>query len=400
MNTRSTRWLALIAAIAVVLYLCWLMLQPFVYVLIWGIVLAIISYPACQWLRKRGWSDHLSAMMTTVIVVMVVLIPLTFLTSAVVQQARTAVNAAIKGFHEIFDPNSPTLAWIGQYVDVEALKNPQNLSEKFSSMSEGVAKTTLGIVGGILGGILGAAIQIFFVLFTLYYLLRDADRIIPAVRKALPLADDQARAIFRRTHEVITASVNGVLVISAIQGLLGMIAFYALSLPSALLWGVMMFILSTIPMAGAFIVWIPAAIYLAVTGHWIQAIILTAWGSVVIGMIDNVLRPKLVGQRARLHELIIFFSVLGGLQVFGILGLFVGPVVAAIALALVDVIRQMNLSNESADAAPPRMIVDESAPPVSLVSPAIPAEPIASSPLQTPESAAAVLPDKTVSSGQ
>jgi predicted PurR-regulated permease PerM len=116
-----------------------------------------------------------------------------------------------------------------------------------------------------------------------------------------------------------------------------MIAFLVLDLPSALLWGVMMFLLSTIPMAGAAIVWAPAAIYLFATGHWIKAVLLVAWGSLVIGMIDNVLRPRLVGKRAKLHELIIFFSVLGGLQVFGVLGLFVGPVVAAIALALVEV---------------------------------------------------------------
>jgi hypothetical protein len=95
-------------------------------------------------------------------------------------------------------------------------------------------------------------------------------------------------------------------------------------------------------MAGAAVVWVPAAIYLVFTGHWVKAIFLTAWGTLVIGLIDNLLRPKLVGQRAKLHELIIFFAVLGGLQVFGVLGLFVGPVVAAIALALVEVFHRGN----------------------------------------------------------
>jgi predicted PurR-regulated permease PerM len=187
-------------------------------------------------------------------------------------------------------------------------------------------------------------VQVFFVLFTLYYLLRDSEVIMPAIRRSLPLTEGQADVIFERTGEVISASVNGVLVISAIQGLLGMIAFYALELPSALLWGVIMFLLSTIPMAGSAIVWAPAAIYLFATGHWIKAALLVAWGALVIGMIDNVLRPRLVGKRAKLHELIIFFSVLGGLQVFGVLGLFVGPVVAAIALALVEVFQRSEKS--------------------------------------------------------
>jgi predicted PurR-regulated permease PerM len=138
-----------------------------------------------------------------------------------------------------------------------------------------------------------------------------------------------------------------VLLIAGIQGFLGMVGFMICGLPSAVLWGVVMFLLSTIPMAGAAIVWIPAAIFLAATGKWGYAIFLAAWGGGVIGLIDNVLRPRLVGKRARLHELIIFFSVIGGLQVFGVLGLFVGPVVAAIALAMVEVFRQANLADDA-----------------------------------------------------
>jgi predicted PurR-regulated permease PerM len=129
------------------------------------------------------------------------------------------------------------------------------------------------------------------------------------------------------------------LVIAAIQGALGGIAFFALGLPSALVWGVVMIFLSLIPMAGAFVVWVPAAIYLAVTGHWVKALLLVAWGAFVIGTVDNFLRPKLVGERTKLHELFIFFSVLGGLQVFGVLGLVLGPVVLAITLALLDVLK-------------------------------------------------------------
>jgi predicted PurR-regulated permease PerM len=120
-----------------------------------------------------------------------------------------------------------------------------------------------------------------------------------------------------------------------------------------------MFLLSTIPMAGAAIVWVPAAIYLAATGHWGKAIFLTAWGAIVIGLIDNLLRPKLVGQRAKLHELIIFFAVLGGLQVFGVLGLFVGPVVAAIALALLEVFHRGNAAAALAEGSEERGATSE-----------------------------------------
>jgi predicted PurR-regulated permease PerM len=105
-----------------------------------------------------------------------------------------------------------------------------------------------------------------------------------------------------------------------------------------------MFFLSMIPVAGAFVVWVPAAAYLLITGHWIKAVLLTLWGGLVIGTIDNVLRPYLVGQKTQLHELVVLFSVLGGLKVFGVLGVVVGPVVVAITLALIDVLRQANIA--------------------------------------------------------
>jgi predicted PurR-regulated permease PerM len=132
------------------------------------------------------------------------------------------------------------------------------------------------------------------------------------------------------------------MVIAAIQGTLGFFIFYVLGLPSPLLWGVVMFVLCMIPMAGAFLVWVPAAIYLALTGAWVKAVILTAWGMLVVGSIDNFLSPRLIGRRTRMHELLIFFGVLGGLDVFGVIGVILGPVVFAITIALVEIVRQAN----------------------------------------------------------
>jgi predicted PurR-regulated permease PerM len=334
----NSRWIALLVAAGVVFYLCWLMIQPFVDVLLWAVVLAMLSYPLFARLLRRGYSKSVSAAVTLVVVVLGILLPLTLVTAAVVKQGGPAVDAVHDGVNKLLDPNSGLARWVGKYVDVGPLLDRRAWAARVGAVGSVVAARTLGILGGVIGGV----VQAFFVMFTLYYLLRDSDRIIPAVRGMLPLTDVEAEMIFARTRDVISASVNGVLVIAAVQGFLGMLAFLFLGLPSALLWGVVMFLASMIPMLGAAIVWAPAAIYLLVTGHWVKAIVLTAWGALVVGTIDNILRPKLVGKRAQLHELVIFFSVLGGLQVFGVLGLFVGPVVAAIALALVDVFGRMN----------------------------------------------------------
>jgi predicted PurR-regulated permease PerM len=192
----------------------------------------------------------------------------------------------------------------------------------------------------MVGGALSTVVQVFLVVFTLFYLFRDGDAIRHALYDVLPLERRQSRAVIDRTQEVIAASVYGKLVIAVIQAGLGGFIFWVLGLTSPLLWGVVMFLLCMIPTAGAFLVWAPAAVLLAVSGAWGKGLLLTAWGALVIGTIDNLLGPRLVGKRARLHELLIFFSVLGGLSVFGVLGIVLGPVTVALTQALFGVVRQ------------------------------------------------------------
>jgi predicted PurR-regulated permease PerM len=204
---------------------------------------------------------------------------------------------------------------------------------------------------GIFGNALEVGVKIVFVLFTLFYLFLDGPRMLEGLRKLLPLDQEQADVVFRRNLEVIDASVYGVLVIAVVQGTLGGVAFWMAGVPSPVLWGVVMIVLSMIPVAGAFVVWLPVAIFYAVIGQWGKAAFLTVWGAVVIGTVDNFMRPQLVGRRARLHDLAIFFSVLGGLQVFGVLGLVLGPVVLAVTLALFDCLHLRTHDGEGTSAA-------------------------------------------------
>ncbi|HVG33430.1 MAG TPA: AI-2E family transporter [Pyrinomonadaceae bacterium] len=355
MNERKieARLLALLIATAIALYLCWLMLQPFVNVLAWAAVLVIFFYPVHRRLVARTRRPSMSALLSSLFVIIVILLPLALITLAVVNELSGLLQNVQTRAATLLDPNSPVMgrltAWLGQYVNVEQLYSQEFLLERLKGLSGTVAGSTFGFVGGLLGVI----VQVFFVIFTMYYLFRDGDRIVRALPEMLPLERSQSELIFTRTRDVIDASLYGVLVIAMIQGALGGLAFWVLGLPSAIVWAVVMIFLSMIPMAGAFIVWVPAAIYLAATGHWVKALILVAWGLLVIGTIDNFLRPKLVGEKTRLHELFIFFSVLGGLKVFGVLGIVLGPVVLAITLALLDVFRQADRRTRVAASADP-----------------------------------------------
>ncbi|HEY0078750.1 MAG TPA: AI-2E family transporter [Pyrinomonadaceae bacterium] len=359
---KLVRWIALLAATLIALYLCWLMLQPFIEVLLWALVLVIVFFPIHRRIEARmAGRPSLGAILSCLLVIATILIPLTLVTLAVVREISNAAQNLQASIGSLLDPNSPLtgrfLQWLGQYVDVEQFRtqSQQFVIERLKTMGGNLANRTLGFVGGLVG----AVVEVFFVIFTMYYLFRDGDRMRVALADVLPLDERDSREILNRTRDVIGASVYGVLVIAMIQGLLGGVAFWALGLPSPLLWGVVMLFLSMIPMAGSFVVWVPAAIFLAVSGHWVKALLLVVWGALVIGSVDNFLRPKLIGEKTRLHELLIFFSVLGGLQVFGVLGIVLGPVVVAITLALLEVFRRAERSTQAAGGEP--TLVEEQA---------------------------------------
>lgn len=338
MRKLTGNWIALAVFTAIAVYLSWLIIAPFIEVIIWAAVLAVVSYPVYLRWRKRGRGPAMAAFATTLFVVLVIVIPLILVGMMLVNQLPQAVSAAQNGFHVLLDPESRVFKFVDEKIfDLDQLRDRQFVGDKIREFTSVIGARTINIVGGLLGLI----VQMFFVLFTLYYMLKDADRIVPVFRDALPLERAQAEEVFVRSREIISASLNGVLVISAIQGALGGIAFAVLGLPSPVMWGVVMFLFSMIPLTGAAIVWVPAVIYLFATGSPVKAVILIIWGGGVIGMIDNLLRPRLVGERTRLHELVVFFSVLGGLQVFGVLGLVVGPVVVAIGFSLLEVFKRL-----------------------------------------------------------
>ena len=344
---RQIRWWALLIVTAIALYLCWLMIKPFLGVLMWAAVLVIVFYPVHRRLVQRTNRPALSALLSCVLVILTILVPVSLVTVAVVSELTGAVQNVQAAINYVLDPNSPMtgrlLGWLGRFIDVQKLLSGEYLAEQLGGMSGGLAGRTLGVIGGVIGAI----VQMFFVIFTMYYLFRDGDRIFDTIKNALPLNEDQSLAIMERATEVVGASVYGVLAIAVIQGTLGGLAFWVLGVPSAIVWGVVMTFLSMIPMLGSFLVWMPAAIYLALTGHYLKAAFLVLWGTLVIGMIDNFLRPKLVGGRTRLHELLIFFAVLGGLQVFGVLGIVLGPVVLALAMSLLEVFRAADKASEA-----------------------------------------------------
>jgi len=342
------KWALLLTATAIAIYLCWLMLRPFAGVIAWSIVLVITFYPVHHRLVRKIRRPSLSALISTLLVVLVILIPLVFLTGLAVGELISLKDTLQSKFSEGIDlteiqPVRRALDWLHYYLDVDPAKAVESIRQHASQLAQMAARYSLTFAGNVTGLI----VSFIFTIFTMFFLFRDGERMVGKIPDMLPLERSQSEALVRRIRDVIGGSIYGVVVIALIQGGLGGVMFGILSIPSPVLWGLVMAVASMIPLLGAASVWGPGAIYLLATGHWMQAIVLAAFGGIVISSVDNFLRPKLVGDRVSLDELVMFFSVLGGLQVFGVLGIVAGPVVFAIAGSLLETLRQTEKTADS-----------------------------------------------------
>jgi predicted PurR-regulated permease PerM len=321
------------AAIGVVL--CVLMVRPFVPGLTGALALAVMAMPFHRWLLARLKWPNIVAGISVAAVALVLLTPAVFLGYRI---GRTATEGL-----DLLEQHIGSGQWRQTLSRFPVMRS----TLEFFNREQTPEQTTREIVPVVkqqaalsLPTVLWSGVHIAIALFTLFFLLRDRVAILAAIRRLLPMADDEATYFFQRISGMTRATLYGTVVTAVAQGALGGLMFYAVGISGALLWGVAMAALSMVPTLGAFIIWVPAAIYLAMQGHWTKAVIVGAWGAIVVSSIDNILFPSLVGKEIRLHTLPVFLAVIGGLALFGAAGLVLGPVTLAATVALLDIIRR------------------------------------------------------------
>lgn len=345
---QTAQFIILVAITGLMLYLCWLMFQPFIPVILWSSILVIIFYPLYQWFRKKFKGNHpISAILSILIAFATFIVPMLLVAAAVMAEITSIVGVTLdKLGDEINNPQGGQLMnlynFINSYVNIQEFVKPEDLKNYVNSISGTVFQTTLGL----LGGVAGAIINIFLSIFTMYYLFRDGEKIIESLPNILPIPNSQGEKLITETSQLIDATLKGTLLVALIQGLLTGLILWILGIPSPIVLGVLAMICSLLPMAGTGIITAPVIIGLVLSGDYFKAGIMTAFSILVIGMIDNFLLPKLIRKRAKMNELYVFFSVLGGLQLFGLLGLFVGPIILAIALGLLTVFKGGKINTE------------------------------------------------------
>jgi predicted PurR-regulated permease PerM len=346
-TARGLRPVAFAALTAVLVVLCALLAWPFLPALAWGVALAVIAWPLQTWMSNRASSRSLTAALTTAVVVVVIVVPglavayqlASEASSATEQMRGQAVETTIRGKMA----ETPVLAGVVGWMDRVGVDVDREVRALVASYTQSAS--------GLVRGSLLALVQFAIAMFILYYMLRDREQLVRRVEGLLPMTRQEADRVMEGTAASVHATLRASLITSVVAATSGGLLFWLLGLPSPATWGAVMFFLSLLPMLGAWMVWIPAAVYLALVGQVVSAAILLGWGVAFSILVDNLLYMRIAGNRMRLHQVPALLSFLGGLAVFGVSGIILGPAILAATTAVLDVWHR-RATGETTEAAP------------------------------------------------
>lgn len=341
MNTPflQQKFFLLLLAIVSVAFV-WILL-PFYGAVFWGVVLSILFAPVNRrLLRAMPQRRNLAAAVTLLVVLLIVVLPSTVIVSLLVQEATMVYQRIQSGdlnfgqaFQQIMSALPVSITSVLERFGITSLSEMQaKLATSLTQGSQMIASRALNFGQNTFEFLVGFAIM----LYLLFFLLRDGATLSQKIRIAIPLQESHKRHLLGKFTTVTRATVKGNIIVAAVQGLIGGLTFWGLGIHAPVLWGVLMAFLSLLPAVGAGLVWGPVAIYFLVTGAIWQGVVLILVGTLVIGLVDNILRPILVGKDTRMPDYVILISTLGGMALFGLNGFVIGPVIAALFIAAWD----------------------------------------------------------------
>ena len=363
---RRAAFLLLLALVTVAFF--WI-ISPFFGAVFWAMVLALMFMPVhrrlCALLRGR---DTLAALGTLLFCMVIVVVPMIFVVGAMVDEATSFTQRLRTGefnprtyFEQI---QNALPGWSRDLLGRFGLFNAQDVVDKLTAavVQGGQALTTRALAIG--QNTLMLLVNLGIMLYLLFFFLRDGRDLAQTIRRAVPMQRQHTDFLLSKFATVVRATVKGTVVVALVQGVLGGVAFAFLGIHGAVLWGVVMSVLSLLPAIGAALVWAPVAIYLIATGSMIEGLGLAAWGAGVMGMVDNLLRPILVGKETKLPDYLVLLSTIGGLSIFGVNGFLIGPAIAALFVATWALFsHEEGATPEDAAVAVAAAPADESAPP-------------------------------------
>ncbi|PMH41213.1 AI-2E family transporter [Vibrio sp. 10N.286.49.B3] len=338
----SSHWVLIIALLAAI-YACYLLLGPYINSILMAFIISLLMFPLHSWLESKLTNKaNIVALLSCIILTFIIVIPLLFVFAAIVQQGslfsqnmyQWVING---GIQQVFSHPLTVkgLAFINTYLPFDAIE-PQAIAQKAAQFASSFGSNLVALSAKILGDATTFLMDFFLMLFVLFFLLRDHDKIMTTLRHIIPFSRSQEDRLFAEIEQVSKSAVMGSFLTAIAQGFAGGIGMWIAGFPG-LFWGTMMGFASFIPVIGTALIWIPATIYLVIIGEHGLAIFLAIWSIVIVGSIDNILRPLLMQGSAGMNTLMIFFSLLGGLQLFGLIGLIYGPLLFAVTIVLFNI---------------------------------------------------------------
>ena len=335
-ETESVSQLVFYGTVLLIGWLAYRIVQPFLVEIAWAVVLAICLDPVRMRVQPRLGPTRTALLLTFGVLVLLV-IPVVFVGATVIAEGGPAVRyletqlqnqgGAAGWFHQ---------GWEWARGRAPFLPTEQEAIAKVTASVGKAAEFLAGQAGGLLKGAANFLFALVITLGVLFFMLRDAAAFRAALRRVLPFGYEQNERLLGITRDLVSASVTSTLVIAALQGLIGGVVFALLDINGWVLWGAMMGILALLPLVGATLVWLPAAVWLALSGSLVKGIVLAAVGVLVLGNVDNVVRPLLLSGKAQMNTLVLIISLMGGVSAFGFIGIVLGPLVAALLTALVE----------------------------------------------------------------
>ncbi|WP_443970143.1 AI-2E family transporter [Sphingobium sp. CR28] len=330
-----------------------LLIRPFFAAVLWAVIAAILFVPVNRrLLRRMPGRTNLAALLTLLLIVAMVIVPALLLSVALLEEAMDYYSQLQAGQIDVarlfaqFQAGLPSWA-----LDILRRLGLTDLKAVAEQIETGLASSVRTLAGQLLligQSTLGFIASLGVMLYLTFFLLRDGERLSARLFEAMPLQPAPRDALARQFVLMIRATIKGSLVVAILQGLIGGIVFWFIGINGAMLWGILMGAFSLLPAVGTGIVWVPVAIYLFATGAIWQGLALVFCGIFVIGMVDNVVRPILVGRDTRIPDYVVLISTLGGLDLFGFNGIIIGPVIAALFIAIWNIVTSLRQDEASA----------------------------------------------------
>lgn len=325
-----------------IVYLFYRLMAPFFLPIAWAAVLVIIFFPGYRWLLTRLKSPALASVIACLLIFVIIIGPSVYMLAALLGEAADALAKVNQLYQsgELKNILTVKLPFWGAIRDKLAAF-PQLADMDFETILNNAAAVISEAIGDqattVIANVGLTILHFVLMLFSMFFFFRDGDRIIAALKRITPLMPEQVADMYGRLHLIIEGTMYGEVVVAVIQGTLGGILFALFGISSPVFWGAVMAFLAFIPILGPFLIYIPAGIFLFFGGSPVKGIALIAIGVAVISQIDNVLRPLLFKGRTRMHTLLLFFAILGGLYLFGLIGIVMGPLIAAVFVSLLRV---------------------------------------------------------------